>query len=333
MNGFALIAVMLACVSAQGEAVHRIEGRLTMPPKKDGQPLTVQIGFHIVDFGRITAREESFDVTAHLELRWHDPRLASETWDGKLWTPRLNFDNAADAPKFHGEPMIEVSPDGDVTSRVTLSGKFSTPLDLLKFPFDRQELVVRISLHDEQSLIRLEPLREQMRMHDDVFLTEWSLVDQTYEVKARQYRPGGGVYSLMDYSVHVRRRSTFYLWRVLLPITLLSLIPTLVFWFEPTNLQPQISTCMATLIAMLAFGYSVDFALPKVAYLTLIDRQAMIGFGFATAATIGVAVVHRAVVNDTLPFALRLQRRLRLLYPALYLFTAAISLAVGHHGT
>jgi hypothetical protein len=129
----------------------------------------------------------------------------------------------------------------------------------------------------------------------------------------------------MEYLVRVKRRSTFYAWRVLLPLTLLSLIPTLVFWFEPTNLQPQISTCMGTLIAMLAFGYSVDFALPKVAYLTMIDRHAMIGFLCATAATIAVAVVHRSVVDGSLPSALKIQRRLRTLYPAAYLVAVVLS--------
>jgi hypothetical protein len=115
---------------------------------------------------------------------------------------------------------------------------------------------------------------------------------------------------------------------VLLPLTLLALFPTLVFWFEPTNLQPQISTCMATLIAMLAFGYSVDFALPKVAYLTMIDRHAMIGFLFATVATIGVAVIHQYVAKGAVPTALKIQRPLRVLYPVAYLLAAALSVVL-----
>ncbi|AMV37843.1 Cys-loop ligand-gated ion channel [Planctomyces sp. SH-PL62] len=287
--------------------------------------MEVGVGFHIVDFGRITAREETFDVTAHLELRWRDPRLAGGVVGGGMWTPRLNFDNAAEAPRPHGEPEIEVDPDGRVTSRSIISGKFSTPLDLRKFPFDAQDLVVRISLFHDRSKVRFAPIPEAMHMHDDASITDWSLLEQTYRVDSRRYRPDGEEYSVVAYLVRAKRRSTFYVWRVLLPLTLLSLIPTLVFWFEPTNLQPQISTCMGTLIAMLAFGYSVDFALPKVAYLTIVDRHAMVGFLAATAATIAVTVIHRSVAVGAVPAALKAQRRLRLLYPAAYLAVVGLS--------
>ncbi len=306
-----------------------IVGGPNPPSVEGGRPVEVGVGFHIVDFGRITAREESYDVTAHLELRWRDPRLARGAGDGKIWTPRLNFDNAAEAPKLHGDPRIEVDPDGWVTSRSILSLKLSTPLDLRKFPFDSQDLVARLSLSSDQSKVRFTPLPGSMHVHDDAFVTDWSLQKQTFQVKSRRYHPKGDEYSVLEYLVRVKRRSTFYVWRVLLPLTLLALFPTLVFWFEPTNLQPQISTCMATLIAMLAFGYSVDFAVPKVAYLTMIDRHAMIGFLFATAATISVAVVHRHVANGAVPTALKIQRPLRALYPIAYLAAAGLSIAAG----
>ena len=298
------------------------------PPAEEGKPVEVGVGFHVVDFGRITARDESFDVTFQLELRWRDPRLAEKGGDGKIWTPRLNFDNAEEPPKPHGEPVIELAPGGWVVSRSVYTAKFSTPLDVQAFPFDGQDLYVRISLFDDASKIRFRPLPESMHMHDDAFITDWSVVGQSYKIKTRKYRPGGDVYSVMEYLVKVERESTFYVWRVLLPLTLLSLIPALVFWFEPTNLQPQISTCMGTLIAMLTFGYSVDFALPKVAYLTLVDRHAMIGFALATGATIAVGAVHRRVTRADVPGALRLQRWLRALYPIVYILAVGASFAV-----
>jgi len=289
------------------------------PPVDGGGPVEVGVGFHIADFGRITAREETFDVTAHLELHWRDPRLAGgKKAEGKMWTPLIYFDNAAEAPRPHGEPDIDVDDDGRVVYRSNLSCRFSTPLDLRRFPFDEQDLVVRISLADDLTEARFVAIEECMPMHDDAFLTDWSVEAQTYRVGSRRYRTGGTEHATLEYRVRVDRRSTFYAWRVLLPLTLLSLIPALVFWFEPVNLQPQISTCMGTLIAMLAFGYSVDFALPKVAYLTMIDRHAMIGFVSATAATIAVAMVHRRVTRGSVPDALKLQRRLRVAYPAAY---------------
>ncbi len=31
------------------------------------------------------------------------------------------------------------------------------------------------------------------------------------------------------------------------------------FWFEPTGLQPQISTCTAASISLVAFNFAIDF--------------------------------------------------------------------------
>ncbi|OJW25905.1 MAG: hypothetical protein BGO49_22110 [Planctomycetales bacterium 71-10] len=324
--GVWMLAAALAGAEIGGP---RTVGGPAPPPVEGGGPVAVGVGFHFIDVGRVTAREENFDVTAHLKLRWRDPRLArGAAVDGKVWRPWVNFDNAADAPRLHGDPSIEVDDDGWVTLRMILSGKFSTPLDLRRFPFDSQDLVVRISLAEDESRVRFEPLPDSMAMHDDVFITDWSIEKQGYEVKARRYHPRGQVYSYLEYMVRVKRRPTFYAWRVLLPLTLLPLIPALVFRFEPTNLQPQISTCIGTLIAMLTFGYSVDFALPKVAYLTLIDRHAMIGFVFATAATIAVTMIHRAVVDRTLADALRIQSRIAAIYPAAYVLAAAANFAL-----
>lgn len=324
-SGVWMLAAVLAGAELGGP---RTVGGPTPPPVEGGGPVVVGVGFHFIDFGRMTAREESFDVTAHLRMRWRDPRLARGAVEGKVWRPWINFDNAADAPRLHGDPSIEVDEDGWVTLRMILTGKFSTPLDLRRFPFDSQDLVVRLSLAEDESRVRFEPIAESMEMHDDVFITDWSIERQTYEMKARRFNPRGHLYSSLEYTVRVKRRPTFYAWRVLLPLALLPLIPALVFRFEPTNLQPQISTCIGTLIAMLTFGYSVDFALPKVAYLTLIDRHAMIGFGFATAATLAVTAVHRRVVAGSLPGALRLQRRLVVLYPAAYVAAVAANFAM-----
>jgi hypothetical protein len=46
---------------------------------------------------------------------------------------------------------------------------------------------------------------------------------------------------------------TFYAWRVLLPMTLLVITSWAVFRFEPTNLQPQISTGLAILLSLVRF--------------------------------------------------------------------------------
>ena len=73
-------------------------------------------------------------------------------------------------------------------------------------------------------------------------------------------------------------------------MTLLAFASWTVFWFEPTNLQPQISTSLAILLSFVTFNYAIDFSLPKVAYLTFIDRYILTSFAFVLSVTFAVAI-------------------------------------------
>jgi hypothetical protein len=94
------------------------------------------------------------------------------------------------------------------------------------------------------------------------------------------------------FEVKVSRRYTYYVWMVLLPMTLLVVASWLVFRFEPTNLQPQISTDLAILLSLVTFTYAIDFSLPKEAYLTFIDRYTLTSFAFVLAAIYTVSAIH-----------------------------------------
>ena len=121
-------------------------------------------------------------------------------------------------------------------------------------------------------------------------VTDWEIDS----VRARVVRAGGGdpTEQRFLFEVKVSRRYTFFVWRVLLPMTLLVIASWTVFWFEPGNLQPQISTGLAILLSLVTFTYAIDFSLPKVAYLTFIDRYTLTAFAFVLAAIFAVSTIH-----------------------------------------
>src|SRR5437764_9784464 len=121
---------------------------LLAPPAAEGAAVDVSIGFYAYDFARVTSRDESFDLTGYLELSWRDPRLelpadarsATKEWRrmdaARVWTPKVYFENALEQPRQHADPVIEVDPEGMITSWSIVSGKFSSPMHLERFPFD-----------------------------------------------------------------------------------------------------------------------------------------------------------------------------------------------------
>jgi hypothetical protein len=309
---------------------------LLSPPVGDGKAVEVAIGFYVLDFARVTAREESFDLTGYLELSWRDPRLATaeETKAvkrleaGQTWTPKVFFENALEQPRYHDAPVIELDGTGTVTSWSIVSCKFSAPMDLKRFPFDRQVLAVRIGAFEDESVVKFNDKRELVQVGEDAFLTDWTIGAAAARVGYRRYVTGQERYARYVYQVDVRRRSTFYVWRVMFPLTLLALVAWAAFWFEPVGLQPQISTCMASLIALVAFNFAIDFSLPKVTYLTLIDKHALIGIVFVIAAVAAVTLIHRAIDRQRVDRARSIQRVARWTLLPAYVLAVLLNLAL-----
>lgn len=333
--------ILLGPVLAVQSPSPYIEPRgLLASPAGDEAAVDVSIGFYALDFARVTARDESFDMMGYLELSWRDPRLAlpnverdearKRPWrrlDGsKVWTPRIYFENALEQPRPHVEPVIEVDPDGIVSSWSIYSSKFSSPMTLHNFPFDRQRLTVSIGSYEDESVCRFRVKNELVILGERAFLTDWTIGEPSARVDTHRFVPGQEIYSRFSYEVVVERRPTFYVWRVMLPLTLLAIVPWAAFWFEPAGLQPQISTCMAALIALVAFTFAVDFALPKLVYLTLIDRHALLGFGFVAASIAVVTSIHLAVARDRLPRARTIQSLARRYYLPAYAVLALLDL-------
>lgn len=339
MGPFAVTGLTLFLATVAGSSAHAEGPSESSPPSADGKPVEVAIGFYALDFARVTAREESFDVTGYLELSWRDPGLALPIGEGpkpgtrsvdaaRIWRPRIFFENALEPPRYHGEPVVEADEHGLVTSWAILSGKFSSPMDLRRFPFDRQVLRVRIGAYEDESVLRFAVKRELVLVDVDAFVTDWTIEGPQARVGTHRYVPGQEAYPRYEYQVGVARRATFYIWRVMVPLTLLAAVSWAAFWFEPVGLQPQISTCMAALIALVAFNFAIDFALPKVAYLTVIDRHALIGFGFVAAAVVAVTLVHVAVTGDRMRAARSIQRVVRWAFPPAYLLAVLLNLGL-----
>jgi hypothetical protein len=334
MGPFTIIVLASVLVSIRTASTPEGAAGGSSPPMVDGRPVEVAIGFYVLDFARVTARDESFDLTGYLELTWRDARLATSTGAkavrqldaGRIWTPRIFFENALEQPRYHDAPTVEVDSDGVVTSWSIVSGKFSAPLDLRRFPFDRQVLAVRIGAFEDDTVVTFVPKRELVQVGEDASLTDWVIGNAAARASTRRYVAGQERYARYIYQVGITRRSTFYVWRVMLPLTLLALVAWAAFWFEPVGLQPQISTCMAALIALVAFNFAIDFSLPKVTYLTLLDKHALIGIFFVIAAVAAVTCVHRAVDRGDAQQARMIQRIARWTFLPVYVLAVVLNL-------
>ncbi len=246
-------------------------------------PLEISVGVVLIDFARINAREESFDIQGYMNLSWRVPSLAGKgnrrMFRDELWSPNIDFANAVEPVKVQNEAAFHVSDDGLVEERVRFTGKFTSPLDLKRFPLDEQQLEVHIepfSRTVDEVVFKVNESR--VGRYETAFLSDWEIGEVHARCSTTRLTPLDQTRARFTLVIDVRRKSTFYVWRVLLPLVLLVVASWGVFWVDPIQLQPQISTVVAVLLSIVIFNITIDFALPKVAYFTFVDSHALMSY-------------------------------------------------------
>src|SRR4051794_13627686 len=156
-------------------------------PGEGGKRIQVSIGLYLVDFARINLREESFDLAGYLDTSWTDPTLALASGEaggqvrrfrpGQGWAPALEFVNAVEQVNSEREGDLYVTEDGRVNQRVRFSHKFQTPLNLRRFPFDRQTLSILVTPFDPFAR-DLELVLDKKRVGrlEEASVTDWEIL-------------------------------------------------------------------------------------------------------------------------------------------------------------
>jgi hypothetical protein len=312
----AVAGVVLWCVAAEAAAIEQAAppgiatDPILQPPPYHGQPLDIAIALHIVNIASIDEVDEQFEMDAYLFARWIDPRLAYTSVgpydsernyaDGQIWIPQLEMINAA-SPRIRGDVSIRVAPDGTVNyaerCKVALSSRFA----LRRFPFDRQSLLiiihpflvdgprVKFSLADHATWTASE-------FDSYTSLAQWHLTTVAPQVRmAPTY--GGLTVPEARFEISVERRSSFYLWKVFLPLLLMVFLSWAVFWIEANDLQNQITVAVTTILTVIAFAFAISATMPRLPYLTYIDAfflECYIYVFFAVVELMTVHVTHRS---------------------------------------
>jgi Neurotransmitter-gated ion-channel ligand binding domain/Neurotransmitter-gated ion-channel transmembrane region len=311
---------------------------ILQPPFENGEQLPIKIGLHIVNIASIDEVNEQFQIDAYLFAQWNDPRLAYTQEGasdhhrhyalGQIWVPQLEMINAA-TPRTRYDTSIWVTPNGTVSyaerCKVTLSSRF----ELRRFPFDRQSLIILIHpfLVDGPH-ISFELLENSTWTASEFTsyssLAQWELtaVEPTIGV-APTY--GGFTMPEAKFAISVRRRSSFYLWKVFLPLLLMVFLSWAVFWIEADDLSNQVQVAVTTILTVIAFAFAISATMPRLPYLTYIDAfflECYIFVFLAVVELMTVHVTHRSEVRRDL--GLRIRKYSRWVIPGAFVMTNVI---------
>ena len=313
---------------------------LFQPPSVGGHPVEVAVALYITDFVAIDETKETFEVSGYLTASWKDSRLVLpiDAADrkkrgyrlGEIWAPSVESANTISHKSM--QYWLTAGKDGVVTYVERFDSVVSNNFDFRRFPFDTQ--LLRLEFHtfftsDEDVRFASKPLPSTgISLDRDTELSGWKSGEVTYTVD----KTTGGL-SLPStneavFQIPMKRRSGFYIWKILVPLLMLALIPSVVFWIDVEMFDWLLKIPMTMMLSMVAFEFTIAHDLPRIGYVSFLDAIFLASFTLCFLCIFEILGVFLLQQQGKQELAVKVHRIGRWAYPLTYLVVIAL-LAVG----
>jgi len=323
MKSKLLISVLFLVAALLADKAHAVD-----PPEL---PTTVDVGLYLVDITRLDEHENTFEVELDVVTRWHDPRRAfdalAEGTDSMAfrqeranevlasgWYPELFIVNTVGQMNV-GIMRTTVLADGTVMNRARVEAVMRAPLNFREFPFDTQALPIEVeSFAYPSQELQLELEREFTGFHPSFEMPEWTLIGSNESIKDTLRPQEALEYSRLNITLEVERRSGYYLWKILLPMFVITMISWVVFWMSEDALGRRAGVSATGMLTVIAYMFVISDSLPRFPYLTVMDKVALITLLF-----IALTMLQNILTSRMSPERrLRYDRASRILFPVSY---------------
>ncbi len=287
-------------------------------------PIVVRVDFYIDRIFEITAEKGSFEAQVNLWFTWLEPRLkkvlekynlytepgkrpfylcsfdpSNNFSNFKLFDPSIDFFNRIDKPEVenHMADWVDIFSDGTIDQRLKDTATFHIPkFDFRKFPFDSQQLSIELWSEYPSTLVELEPNEPYMAAYaqsgiydpvDNLKMTidGWNIDGISYETY--EYLDNDGLpYKGFLFYIDVTRLTSYYLYKIILPIIFILCISWSVFWVRGSQLDAKVNVTIVCLLSLIAYNFIIDEDLPKLSYLTFLDSFILLSYFYTGIATI-----------------------------------------------
>jgi Neurotransmitter-gated ion-channel ligand binding domain len=337
---YCLLALAFAFAPASRAKDAKPAVDLHQSPTGATAPVEVSVGLYITNFVGIDETRETFEVGGYVTAQWQDPRLALPADQQQaaprtfrledLWSPAIEGANTITHKT--NQYSLEADSRGTVTYRERFDGVYSNNFEFRKFPFDTQ--VLKFEYQPFLSAARQIRFAPQALRYTGISpeqhteLAAWRLEDLRYtndKVGVDPFQPDARE---ALFQLTATRRSGFYLWKIFLPLIMITLIPMVAFWIDVKEFDWILKIPMTMLLSLVAFQFTVTRDLPRVGYITLLDSVFLASFAFCFLAVFEITMVFLLQKHGRRPLAVRLHSAGKWVYPLAYLGVISI-LAIG----
>lgn len=244
-------------------------------PDREGPPTIVETGIRMADLREIDDIAQTISVDFAILQVWQDNRLSHlegcRVDIASIWYPEFVLLNSGRTFQRWPE-RASIGPDGTVTYIQRISGTLSSYHNLHDFPFDEQRFTIRFfPLNYDTSEMALKVNEVFTGMSEVLNISDWKVEGVEGIISERQLLAFEEARAQFEFVIEASRIESFYVWKVILPLSLIVFMSWCVFWIDPAQYGSQIGLSATSMLTMIAFIFATTNILPALGYFTTLD--------------------------------------------------------------
>ncbi len=247
------------------------------------KPEQVLVGAYINDIQQLDFKTNNYVIDLYVWFRWTSPDTdpsKSMEFMNRYASDDNRRDELTDAP--------EAMPDGSNYAILRYQGRFSTKFPLEAYPFDTQTLKVIMEdtlagaaeqayVADGKTPVIIDPI---------ITLPGFKVGKPTMQITTNTYptnfgdlsKPKAEPYSRIVISVPVTRPVIAMSLKTFVPIILIVICASLVFFVRPRYVEGRIGLGITALLTLVALQLTATAGLPDVDYLMMLDKVFLLAY-------------------------------------------------------
>jgi hypothetical protein len=296
----------------------------------------VKIGMSIDQIVNVDQQNENFTIVGSLQMIWQDPALAFSpdscncpiksmdlnalmalANEKDIFLPLFTFFNQQ-GNRWTQDQAVFIDPLGKTTYRERFTVTLQAPdFDFTTYPFDSQKFNVHIDLSVPTQVFSFEEIENPVNpLGDQLGEEEWLLEKFTQETTEVSYTKDLKN-SRFTTTLEMKRHLIFYVVRIFVPLILILCVSWVIFFLK--DYSKQLDVASGNLLVFLAFNFTISNDLPRLGYLTLLDRMIITSFGCAALVVIISVCQKRLVAKGAHNLARHIDKLVLIFYPMVYI--------------
>ncbi|XP_059178683.1 cys-loop ligand-gated ion channel-like isoform X3 [Physella acuta] len=249
--------------------------------------IKVQVCVQFFKVGEIDTLKEQYTADVIVRARWREPSLDGQLSEGgditdirKYWNPKLYIENSYGDHKemFRYRVVFNDKGEAYMSEKRTVKGTFMENLELDDFPFDVQDLTVTVASEFPYTEVEVvEDFENHHMVNKQSFVDEqeWHLYSHTEciqrELTIDQFDPSVRR-SAVSVKCRAARRPGYFVWNIFMITFLICTLSFATFSVEKDLPQNRLQLSFTLVLTAVAFKSVVNQSLPRISYLTYMDK-------------------------------------------------------------